>query len=47
MTLNLEPSMQRWIKGLKHTKGIPHMILPSWCLELVQETLTKALFEMT
>ena len=41
-TLSLEPSIQRWIKGLKHTKG---MILCTWRLEFVLAALTKALFE--
>ena len=29
ITLSLDPSIWRWIKGLKHIKGIPHMIMPS------------------
>ena len=44
-TLSLDPSIRRWIKDLEHTKGIPHMIMPTWCLELVLVALTKALFE--
>ena len=27
--LSLDPFIRRWIKGLKHTKGIPRMILPT------------------
>ena len=44
-TLSLDPSIQRWIKGLEHTKDTAHMILPIWCLELILAALTKALFE--
>ena len=44
IALSLDPSIQRWIKGLKDLKGIPHMIMPSWCLELVLAALTKVLF---
>ena len=43
--LSMDPSIQRWIKGLEHTKGIPCMILPTWCLELVLSALNQALFE--
>ena len=43
--LSLDPSIQRWINGLEHTKGIPHMILTTWCLELVLAALTKTPFE--
>ena len=40
-----DPTLNRWIKGLEHSKGIPRMITPSWCLELVLMTLSKAPFE--
>ena len=43
--LNLDPTLKRWIKGLKHAKDIPCMITPAWCLELVLAALTKAPFE--
>ena len=45
MTLSLDPSIRRWIKGLKHTKGIPQMIKPTWYLELVLVALNEAQFE--
>ena len=44
-SLSLDPSIRRWIKGLEHTKGIPHMTLPTWCLELVLVALNQASFE--
>ena len=44
-TLSLDPSIWRWIKGLEHTKAIPHVIMPTWCLELVLAARTKAPFE--
>ena len=40
--LIIDPMLKRWIKGLEHFKGIPHMITPVWCLELVLTALTKA-----
>jgi len=43
--LGLDPSIRRWIKGFEHTKGIPRMILPTWCLELVLATLSEPPFE--
>ena len=43
--LSLDPSIKRWIKGLEHTKGMPHMITPAWCLELVLAALIRAPFE--
>ena len=39
------PTLKRLIKGFEHSKGIPRMITPSWCLELVLAALTKAAFE--
>ena len=45
MTLSLDSSIRRWIKGLKHTKGIPQMIKPTWYLELVLVALNEAQFE--
>ena len=45
ISLGLDPSIQRWINGLDHTKGIPRMIMPTWCLGLVLAALTKAPFE--
>ena len=44
VTLSLDPSIWRWIKGLEHSKGIPQLITPAWCLELVLVALTKAPF---
>ena len=44
-SLSMDPSTHRWIKGVEHTKGIPHRILPTWCLELVLVALNQALFE--
>ena len=43
--LSLDPSSRRWLKGFEHTKGIPHMIMPTWCLELVLATLGRKPFE--
>ena len=43
--ISMDPTLKRWIKGLEHSKGIPRMITPSWCLELVLATLSKASFE--
>ena len=43
--LSLDTLIRRWIKGLEHTKGIPCMIMPAWCLELVLAALTQAPFE--
>ena len=39
--LSLDPLIKRWIKGLEHNKGIPHMIMPAWCLELVLAAFTQ------
>ena len=36
--LSIDPMLKRWIKCLEHSKDIPHMITPSWCLELVLRT---------
>ena len=44
-TLSLDTSILRSINGLEHMKGIPHMTLPYWCLELVLVALTKVPFE--
>ena len=43
--LSMDPMLQRWIKGLEHSKGILHMITLGWCLELVLVAFTKAPFE--
>ena len=43
--LSLDPSIKGWLKGLKNTKGIPHMIAPTWCLELVLATLGQEPFK--
>ena len=43
--LSLDPSIRRWLKGFKHTKGIPCMITPTWYLELVLATLGWEPFE--
>ena len=43
-SLSLNPSIRSWIKGLEHTKGMPHMILPTWYLELVLAALNEAPF---
>ena len=43
--LSLDPSMKKWIKGLKHSKGIPCMIMPAWCLESVLAALIRVPFE--
>ena len=40
--VSLDPTLGRWIKGLEHTKGILHLIMPAWCLELVLSTLARA-----
>ena len=45
VSLGLDPSIQRWINGLEHTKGIPRMIMPMLCLELVPAPLTKVPFK--
>ena len=39
--LSLDTSIKRWLKGLEHTKVIPCMITPTWCLELVIATLAR------
>ena len=43
--LSMDPTLKRWVNGLKHSKGIPRMISPGWCLELVLVAFAKALFE--
>ena len=44
-SMSLDPSIKRWIKRLKHTKGIPHLIMPARCLEFVLAAVTRAPFE--
>ena len=43
--LSMDATLKRWVKGLKHSKGIPRMITPVWCLELVLAAFTKASFD--
>ena len=43
--LSLDPSIKRWLKRLEHTKGIPRMITPTRCLELVLANLAQVPFE--
>ena len=43
--LSQDPVLKRWINGLEYSKGIPDMITPTRCLELVLATLTKDPFE--
>ena len=43
--LSLDPSIKGWLKGLEHTKSIPRIITPTWCLELVLATLGREPFE--
>ena len=41
----MDPSVHRWLKGLEHTKGIPRLILLTWCPEMVLAALNQAPFE--
>ena len=43
--LSLDPSIKRWLKGLEHPKGIPRMVMPNWCLELVLASLGQEPFK--
>ena len=42
----MDPTLKRWVKGFEHSKDIPHMITPVWCLVLVLVAFTRAPFEL-
>ena len=41
----MDSTLKIWIKGLGNSKGILHMIMLGWCLELVLAVFTKATLE--
>ena len=43
--LSLDPILNRWHKGVTHSKGIPWMITLTWCLKLGLAMLNKPSFK--